>query len=208
MLLLHKAFLNHSFRRGLIVCRPFFGRRLATAPDVPGVKETALESLTIPYATLSELGEELRWPFEDNKTLATALVHRSVINSGIEHKVFAEVRPGVITRLDDNNEKLELLGDKVFGLLACNHVFHNYNSLSEGQMSQSVHSIVSRRSADYFCRYSSRNHCFFFAFSALLTSRLAIYRKLHLNRFMVIAFHVQKSSGRGATQRGDFFEVS
>lgn len=34
------------------------------------------------------------------------------------------------------------------------------------------------------------------------------YRMLKLNRFMFVGFHVKKSSGRGATQRGDFFEVS
>lgn len=150
---------------------PACSRRLASAADASEVKETISEPLTIPYATLSELGEELQRPFEDKKLLATALVHKSVINSGIEHKVFAEIQPGVISRLEDNNEKLELLGDKVFGLLACDHVFRNYDSLSEGQMSQSVHSIVSRRSADYFCRYVRLYRCLALVYFAFLTRK-------------------------------------
>ncbi len=69
---------------------------------------------------------------------------------------FAEVRPGILTRLKANNERLELLGDKVFGLLTTNFLYLNSRALSEGQMSRSVSSIVSRKSAGSFCRYVSR----------------------------------------------------
>ena len=91
--------------------------------------------------------------FQDRSLLAQALTHRSVVNPnnrGLAYYEDQNEEPHVISH---NNERLELLGDRVFGLLATNILFEDNVEKSEGQLTHTLHSLLSRRTADKYFRY-------------------------------------------------------
>lgn len=51
-----------------------------------------------------------------------------------------------------NNERLEMLGDKVFGLLAAQALYEQNEEFSEGEISNLSQSLVSRKKALEYCK--------------------------------------------------------
>lgn len=91
--------------------------------------------------------------FSNRATLAQALTHRSVVNNNTHKAAFYEDTDRKLVEIERNNERLELLGDRVFGLLA-SHALYDANEMStEGQMSTLSQTLVSRKSADAYFRY-------------------------------------------------------
>lgn len=117
----------------------------------PRDKKPEAEAVNISYQTLTELADKLLHSFHDLSVLAEATIHKSCVNGALEHNVCAEIKKGIVARIEANNEKMELLGDRVFGLLVAGYFFRNAQ-LSEGQLSQTIHAKVSRKNADYYCR--------------------------------------------------------
>lgn len=114
----------------------------------------APSEVMIPYSKLTSLSKSVCHEFNNWETLATAMMHRSLTRpSSPEYRVFAEIQPGVIKRLTRNNEKLELVGDKVLGLLVATHLYTSKPSLSEGQISQIIGNVVSRKNVSCYCMY-------------------------------------------------------
>ncbi len=139
------------------------------------------DHVKIAYSELNELSSHLLHPFSDKLTLATAMAHRSLTGEKSEHKVFAEVRPMVILRLTEHNEKLEFLGDRVLGLLVAQHLLQKYENLTEGQLAQAMSQIVSNKAFSRYCR------------------------TLRLENFLITAHNVRVV--RNSSQPGNFFEA-
>lgn len=91
--------------------------------------------------------------FADKSLLAQAMVHRSTANDERVSPAGLELENGRYEVVQGNNERMELLGDRVFGLLAVEHVFHTNKNLSEGAMSAMGHVLVSRKQAHQYCMY-------------------------------------------------------
>lgn len=70
-----------------------------------------------------ELAQALSLAFTNPQILQQALVHRSYINEASEEAV-------------ESNERLELLGDAVLGLIVSEELYKKYPALSEGHLSQ------------------------------------------------------------------------
>lgn len=136
----------------------------------------------ITHQRIDELSRELLHNFRENETLATAMVHKSLLSDYSDHEVFAEIKPGIVQRIANDNEKLELLGDKVIGLLVCDHLLKAHPNFDEGQLSQVMHSTVSNKDLSRYCR------------------------TLRLDSFVVTAHNVRLL--RWSSQPGNFFEVS
>lgn len=109
--------------------------------------------MTICQSKLGELSNKMLYDFQNQETLATAMVHRSLTSTTAGYRVFAEIQPGIIKRITKNNEKLELLGDKVLGLLVANFLYTSRSCLNEGQISQIIGSTVSRKNVSRYCMY-------------------------------------------------------
>lgn len=76
---------------------------------------------------LSKLEKELGYRFTDLRLLQLALIHSSfAFEQGF----------------DDNNEKLEFLGDAVLDLVIGHHLFGRYNSMREGELTRLRASLV------------------------------------------------------------------
>ncbi len=77
---------------------------------------------------LKELQEKLGVSFSDDKTLLTALTHRSYLNENPDFEL-------------DHNERLEFLGDAVLELVVTDHLYQNY-PLPEGELTNLRSAIV------------------------------------------------------------------
>ncbi len=80
-------------------------------------------------SSLYLLEEKIKYEFKDDELLLQALTHSSYAN---EMKMSKE----------DNNERLEFLGDAVLELVTSDHVYHEYKDLSEGDLTKLRASIV------------------------------------------------------------------
>ncbi len=78
---------------------------------------------------IEELEKELKYTFKNKELLRTALIHKSY-NEGMQ-KDFPD------------NEKLEFLGDSVINLIVTDHLYKNYSSLNEGELSKLKAHLVS-----------------------------------------------------------------
>ncbi len=76
---------------------------------------------------LQRLQDLLGHRFADEALLAQALTHSSVARTRLE-----------------SNERLEMLGDAVLGLIVCNELFHRYPEAAEGEMTRIKSVVVSR----------------------------------------------------------------
>ena len=68
------------------------------------------------------------YTFNDSELLAKALTHASVTEARI-----------------DSNERMEFLGDALFGAVVCEHLFREYDDLLEGHLTKIKSAVVSRR---------------------------------------------------------------
>lgn len=66
--------------------------------------------------------EKLNYAFSNKNLLALAFVHRSFFN---ENKIL----------INENNERLEFLGDSVLGLLISDYLYHHFPEEAEGKLS-------------------------------------------------------------------------
>ncbi len=71
---------------------------------------------------IDEIEKMLGYTFKEKRLLLLAFVHRSYFN---EHRF----------ELEENNERLEFLGDSVLGLLVSDYLFKKFPSQPEGQLS-------------------------------------------------------------------------
>lgn len=66
--------------------------------------------------------------FDDEDLLVEAVTHASSANSRLQ-----------------SNERMEFLGDMVLGFVVCDHLYHNYPELLEGDLTKIKSAVVSRR---------------------------------------------------------------
>lgn len=78
---------------------------------------------------IEELEKELKYTFKNKELLRTALIHKSY-NEGMQKDL-------------PDNEKLEFLGDSVINLIITDHLYRNYSSLNEGELSKLKAHLVS-----------------------------------------------------------------
>ena len=79
---------------------------------------------------LLDLEHKLNYYFNDRNLLKNALLHKSLGNEKKEYK-------------NQNNERLELLGDAVLDLIVAEYLYKNYKSASEGTIAKLKAMIVS-----------------------------------------------------------------
>jgi len=79
-------------------------------------------------SSLVEVQERLGYTFNDPQLLRDALVHASVADHRLE-----------------SNERLEFLGDAILGAIVCEHLYHTFDSLLEGDLTKIKSSAVSWR---------------------------------------------------------------
>ena len=79
---------------------------------------------------LLDLEHKLNYYFNDRNLLKNALLHKSLGNESKEYK-------------NQNNERLELLGDAVLDLIVAEYLYKNYKSASEGTIAKLKAMIVS-----------------------------------------------------------------
>lgn len=79
---------------------------------------------------LLDLEHKLNYYFNDRNLLKNALLHKSF---GNENKKYKNI----------NNERLELLGDAVLGLIVAEYLYNNYKKANEGTIAKMKSMIVS-----------------------------------------------------------------
>ena len=79
---------------------------------------------------LLDLEHKLNYYFNDRNLLKNALLHKSLGNERKEYK-------------NQNNERLELLGDAVLDLIVAEYLYKNYKNASEGTIAKLKATIVS-----------------------------------------------------------------
>lgn len=79
---------------------------------------------------LLDLEHKLNYYFNDRNLLKNALLHKSLGNEKKEYK-------------NQNNERLELLGDAVLDLIVAEYLYKNYKNASEGTIAKIKAMIVS-----------------------------------------------------------------
>lgn len=79
---------------------------------------------------LLDLEHKLNYYFNDRNLLKNALLHKSLGNERKEYK-------------NQNNERLELLGDAVLDLIVAEYLYKNYRNASEGTIAKLKAMIVS-----------------------------------------------------------------
>ena len=81
-------------------------------------------------AMLEDLEKRIGYVFKDKKILHLALTHSSYAYE---------------TKTDENNERLEFLGDSVLGLIVSDYIFSNEKTLPEGDLTKLRSSLVCER---------------------------------------------------------------
>lgn len=127
------------------------------------------------YETLvknsSDIEERIGYTFKDKKLLALAFVHRSFFN---EHRDLVE----------EHNERLEFLGDAVFGLIVSDYLYKTLLCQPEGRLSYLRAQIIEAPSCAYFVK------------------------KLNIDSFLLLGKGEKRGDGRGReTILADFFEA-
>ena len=87
---------------------------------------------------MKSLEEKLQYRFRNPKLLQNALTHSSYAN---------EVRNGI-----SSNERLEFLGDSVLSVIVSEHIYKNYRSYPEGELTKLRASLVCEKSLCAFSR--------------------------------------------------------
>ncbi len=88
---------------------------------------------------IPEIEEKIGYAFLDRSLLTTAFVHRSYVNENKD--------------VEENNERLEFLGDSVLGLLMADYLFTNLPSTPEGDLSYLRSRLVEASSCmEYICK--------------------------------------------------------
>lgn len=98
---------------------------------------------------IREVETILEHHFSDPSLLAQALTHRSAANSKVHGIAFYENGGGDLVEVPLNNERLEILGDKVFGLLVTQSLFER-EEMSEGSISTVSQKLLSGRYANNY----------------------------------------------------------
>ena len=88
---------------------------------------------------LLDLEHKLNYYFNDRNLLKNALLHKSLGNERKEYK-------------NQNNERLELLGDAVLDLIVAEYLYKNYKNASEGTIAKLKAMIVSEPILAKICR--------------------------------------------------------
>ncbi|MEM1446653.1 MAG: ribonuclease III [Planctomycetota bacterium] len=109
----------------------------ATSPEIQAPEPSPLsvpDDLSVGDETspLSEsaqsLHEQLAHDFSDHELFKSALTHASHADQRV-----------------DSNERMEFLGDAILGMVVCEHLYHAYPDLLEGEMTKIKSCVVSRR---------------------------------------------------------------
>ena len=85
---------------------------------------------------ISEAEKIIGYKFKDKKLLLKALTHSSYSN---EHRV-------------ESNERLEFLGDSVLSIVVADHLFKNFKTIPEGELTKLRASLVCEKSLCAFSR--------------------------------------------------------
>ena len=81
---------------------------------------------------LSKLCDQLEYKFKDESILFKALKHRSYLTINNESRI-------------ESNERLELLGDSVLGLVVTQFLYENYTDEEEGVLTTYRSLLVNRK---------------------------------------------------------------
>ncbi|MBD3288206.1 ribonuclease III [candidate division KSB1 bacterium] len=81
---------------------------------------------------IHELEQKFNYTFSDKKIIIQALKHRSYLSISGEERL-------------SSNERLELLGDAVLGLVVTEHLFKDYPDKEEGELTAMKSLVVSRK---------------------------------------------------------------
>ncbi|KAI0561186.1 ribonuclease III [Gracilaria domingensis] len=124
-----------------VITSPCYKRRLAVV-----AKNREFGPYVIAESHLDQVESILQHKFDNRALLAEALTHRSVLNPSSPDNAFYE-QAGEQIQILRNNERLELLGDRVFGLVVVHTLFNRDSNAVEGKLSPISHNMVSRKSA-------------------------------------------------------------
>lgn len=133
---------------------PLYNRHQYTR--YPPARRVCMSSNVTPVvvrdSTVKSLEGILMHTFKDRRLLVEAMTHRSVLNakSSIGDIVF-EDENGIMSNIEQNNEVLEHVGDRVFALLVSETLYKLNLFQSEGAMSALGHSLLSGKKADSYC---------------------------------------------------------
>ena len=98
-------------------------RGYAAAP-----RQREVLTVVVSEAVLDQAESIIGVRFEDRAVLAKALTHASIASERLS-----------------SNERLEFLGDSVLGIVVCEHLFHRFPTLLEGELTKIKSTAVSRR---------------------------------------------------------------
>ncbi len=90
------------------------------------------KNVTYPQINLSDLSERLKYTFTDTNILYQALKHRSFLTCTGEKRI-------------ESNERLELLGDAVLGLVVTEYLYNKYPGEEEGILTNFKSLLVNRK---------------------------------------------------------------
>ena len=114
----------------------------------------------IPKHLRQEFEKEINYKFKDKNLIIQALKHRSYLSITCENRLFS-------------NERLELLGDSVLGLVVTEHLYKKYPNKEEGDLTAIKSLVVSRK----------------------ILTRIA-NKKLFLGRYLLLNEAEDKAGGR------------
>jgi ribonuclease-3 len=79
-------------------------------------------------SVIDQAAQVLDYRFQDPSLLTEALTHASSAGDRLQ-----------------SNERMEFLGDAILGYIVCEHLYHNYPDLLEGELTKIKSAVVSRR---------------------------------------------------------------
>ncbi|PXF41514.1 Ribonuclease 3 [Gracilariopsis chorda] len=123
---------------------------LLAAPPAVVAKRAQPPVHVLSEAQLDRVQHILQHNFRTPALLAHALTHRSVVNASTSRSAFYQVRQQRF-EITSNNERLELLGDRVLALIVLDSLFHRDPHTSEGQLSAVSHTLVARKTVHQCC---------------------------------------------------------
>lgn len=109
------------------------------------------------HTTLARVEHILEYHFRNPSLLAEAMTHRSVMIRG-KGRGFPcyETADGGLKEVKANYERLECVGDRVFGLVVVQALYERKKKATEGNISTQFHTLVSRDKAHHYCRYGRK----------------------------------------------------
>lgn len=87
---------------------------------------------------IKKFQEIIGYTYKDEKLLVEALSHSSYVNENKKHR--------------KSNERLEFLGDSVLSIVVSKHIFNNYKSLPEGELTKLRASLVCEKALYEFSK--------------------------------------------------------